>query len=215
MDAKFSILLNELKAWNEKVNLTAITEDKDILKKHFEDSLSVLKALPENTESIIDVGSGAGFPGLPIGISRPDIKITLLESVGKKVAWLEHIIKKLNLKNIKVLNGRAEDFGQNPDFREKFDVAVSRGVAELRVLAEYCLPFVKVGGLMIAQKNINSVEIDKAKNSLSVLGGAIEAIIPIHIDGLEDRQLIVIKKISETPKNYPRRAGMPAKKMIL
>jgi 16S rRNA (guanine527-N7)-methyltransferase len=210
----FETLLTELKAWNAHTNLTAIREDKDIIAKHFADSLSVLQAISNTAKNLIDIGTGAGFPGLPIAIMRPDIAVTLVESVGKKTAFIEHIKKTLALTNVTVINARAEDVAQLPEHREQYDVATARAVAELTTLSEYVLPFIKVGGIFIAQKNVGNDEIVSAENALHILGGKIERQIPITISGLSDRQLIVIAKIHATPKEYPRHSGIPAKKPL-
>ena len=212
--AQFSTFLDELKLWNERTNLTAIREDDDIIKKHFLDSLSVLSAIPKNTQTVIDVGTGAGFPGLPIAIAEPNISVTLLESSDKKVEFLKHIVSKLELKNVIVLSGRAEDGGKNLSHREKYDVATARAVANLATLAEYLLPFIRIGGKMIAQKSAETPEIDGAKNAIEILGGGNLQIIPIIIRDLEPRNLIVIEKIKSTPSEYPRRIGVPSKKPL-
>ena len=212
--SQFEKLMEELKAWNEHTNLTAIRDDEGIIKKHFLDSLSVIQAIPKEAKNLIDVGSGAGFPGLPIAIVRPDLSVTLLEASEKKVEFLKHAVSALGLKNASAVNGRAEDIGKNPEHREKYDVAAARAVAELKVLAEYALPFVKIGGIMIAQKSADSPELENSKNALEILGGSNPKLVPIEIQGLEPRQLVIISKTKPTPSEYPRRSGMPSKKPL-
>jgi 16S rRNA (guanine527-N7)-methyltransferase len=210
----FSTLLKELKAWNEHTNLTAIREDRDIIKKHFLDSITVIQAIPENTKTLIDIGSGAGFPGIPLAILRPYISITLVESVGKKTQFLEHCKKTLGLTNIVVLNNRAEIIAHEKNYREAFDCATARAVAALPILLEYAIPLLKVHGTFIAQKNIESDELTQAQHALEVLSAKIEKRIPISLPELQERELIIIKKISATPTDYPRRSGLVSKKPL-
>lgn len=211
---KFLLYKNLLKAWNEKINLTAIVEDKEIILKHFIDSLTIEKYILENS-SIIDVGTGAGFPGIPLKIVRKDIEITLLDSLNKRLFFLEAVKQNLKLENTKIIHGRAEDLGKNVDFREKYDIATARAVANLSVLSEYCLPFVKVGGLFICMKGSNIEEIDDAKKALEKLGGKIEKIEKIFLpDSDIERNIVIIKKIKNTPKEFPRKAGIPSKNPI-
>jgi 16S rRNA (guanine527-N7)-methyltransferase len=208
----------ELIAWNQKVNLTRIIEPEEIAVKHFLDSLSVCQALPDLTPgfSLIDVGSGAGFPGLPLKIVLPDIQLTLLESTGKKTAFLQHVVDALNLTGVTVLTARAEEAGQQPAHREQYDVAVARAVSALPALVEYTLPFVKVGGVAIIQKGQHPAEeVKKAANALEILGGQTRQILSVTVPGLDaERHLLVIDKHKPTPKQYPRRPGLPAKKPI-
>lgn len=206
----FATFLHELKAYNDHTNLTAIRDDAGIIKKHFLDSLTVLSAIPKNATSLIDIGTGAGFPGLPIAIMMPNLQVTLLESIGKKTTFLNQIVEKLNLQNVTVINGRAEDVISEKNLREQFDVAVARAVAELRMLVEYTLPFVKVGGIFIAQKSAGETEVAHAQNALTTLGGKIVKQIPLA----DDRQLIIIEKAKATPADYPRRAHIIAKKPL-
>ncbi|MCC2630635.1 MAG: methyltransferase GidB [Candidatus Paceibacter sp.] len=210
----FSNFLHELQTWNTHTNLTAIRADSDVIIKHFLDSLTVLQAIPQNTKKLIDVGTGAGFPGLPIAIMRPDILVTLVESVGKKTDFLAHSIKTLDLKNVNIINTRAEELAKDPTHRELYDVATARAVAELRVLAEYTLPFIKVGGVFIAQKTANTNEVELAKNALEILGSEIAQRISILIPQLSGRELIVIKKLHPTPPDYPRAVGQASKKPL-
>ncbi len=205
---QFEVLLHELIKWNEITNLTAITTPDEVITKHFIDSLSVAQAIPENAKLLIDIGSGAGFPGIPLKIALPHLHVTLLESVGKKTAFHKHIIKELNLKDIVAVHARAEELGVNHAYRESYDVVTARAVARLQTLAEYALPLLKIGGTLIAQKITSEAEIEDARNALETLGGEIETIVPIEIPGLPVRHLIVIKKIARTPKEFPRKPGV-------
>lgn len=207
--------MNLLLEWNEKVNLTAITEMDDVILKHFIDSITILKYLKEN-DNIIDVGTGAGFPGIPISIMNSSFNITLLDSLNKRIMFLDEVCKKLELKNIKSIHGRAEDFGQDNKTREKFDIAVSRAVANLATLSEYLLPFVKVGGICICMKGPDAEkEIEDAEFAIKELGGKIETIEKFMLpDSDMERNIILIKKIKETPKKYPRKAGTPSKQPL-
>ena len=211
-NAQFSTYLDELKSWNKRTNLTAIEEDNEIISKHFFDSLSVLRAIPENAGTLADVGTGAGFPGLPIKIARPNLKVTLIESVGKKVEFLKHIVQILKLEDVEVIQERAEEVGRDRRFREQFDVVTARAVAALPTLCEYALPLLRVGGVFVAQKGATpesgqagEEEILGAQTALEILGGKIVKKIPIYIEGVPARQLIVIEKIKPTPVEYPRR----------
>ncbi len=206
----------ELTAWNQRVNLTRITEREDVITKHFLDSLSCLRAVPKLPARVIDVGTGAGLPGLALKIAQPDIQLTLVESVGKKTAFLQHIVETLALENVTVLHARAEDVGRNPVHREKYGLAVARAVAPVRVLAEYLLPLLKIGGLMLAQKGTDpTAEVAAASNAFGILGGRHIQTIPVSVPNLDAaRHLVLVRKIKSTPKQYPRQAGTPAKKPI-
>jgi 16S rRNA (guanine527-N7)-methyltransferase len=211
---QFDIYLKELSEWNERTNLTAIKERSEVITKHFIDSLTLLQAIPAESRSFADIGSGAGFPGLPLKIMRPDLEMTLIEATSKKVEFLSHMIETLGLAGIQAVHGRAEEFAQMQEYREQFDMAAARAVAELSVLAEFALPFVKVGGTFIAQKNnisSTNAEIAHAESAIRLLGGEISRIIPIHIPALSDRSLVIIRKIAPAPAKYPRRSGMPSK----
>ncbi len=195
--------------WNEKINLTAITEDKEVALKHFADCLSVLNVRDIRGKSVIDVGTGAGFPGLVLKIAVPDIKLTLLDSLNKRINFLKTVCDELNLKDVECIHSRAEEGGQNPDLREKFDICASRAVARLNVLAEYDLPFVKVGGEMLALKGpAADEEIEGAKNAVKTLGGKVKEVkeITLPLSDLKHR-IVVIEKVRSTPKKYPRNAG--------
>lgn len=200
---RYSSLLRE---WNEKINLTAITEPDEIAVKHFEDSLTVFKAIdfPFNSR-VIDVGTGAGFPSVPMNIYRNDLQMVLLDSLNKRINFLNEVKSNLEL-NYETIHSRAEDGGNNLFLREKFDFAVSRAVANLSVLSEYCLPFVKVNGYFISMKGKDCQdEITQAKSAIAVLGGKIEKVINLNLSDDSSRTLIVIKKVKETPAKYPRK----------
>jgi 16S rRNA (guanine527-N7)-methyltransferase len=214
----FECYSRELIAWNQRVNLTGIVEPQEIVIKHFLDSLSICQVLPKTPVNLalIDVGSGAGFPGLPLKIVLPEIQLTLLESTAKKTTFLQYVVVTLNLSGVTVLTARAEEAGRRPGCRERYDVAVARAVAPLPVLAEYTLPLVKPGGLVILQKGQHPAdEIKAAANALGILGGKVSQIKPVAVPGLEaERHLVVIQKNKLTPAQYPRRPGLPAKKPI-
>lgn len=195
---------------NKVMNLTAITEEEMFHVKHFVDSLYVLNLFDfEENKTIIDVGTGAGFPAIPIKIARDDLKFTLLDSLRKRVDFLKDVIDELHLTDIKAVHERAEECTRTAEYREQYDYCISRAVSKLDTLAEFCLPFVKVGGYMIAMKG-KSDETDVGENAIKILGGKIEQTIDYKIDD-EDRSLVVIKKIKETPKKYPRGGGKPKK----
>jgi 16S rRNA (guanine527-N7)-methyltransferase len=202
--------------WNDKINLTAIVEDNEIIDKHFIDSLIINKYIKAN-HKMIDVGTGAGFPGIPIGIIRNDISITLLDSLNKRINFLNEIILNINLKNVKTIHSRAEDAANNNEYREKFDIAVSRAVASLPTLVEYLLPFVKEGGKCICMKGSNVEEELKSSNkAINILGGEIEKIEKIILPETDiERTIIVINKKCSTPNKYPRKAGIPTKEPII
>ncbi|WP_314621184.1 16S rRNA (guanine(527)-N(7))-methyltransferase RsmG [uncultured Selenomonas sp.] len=215
---KFAIYCRLLIEWNEKMNLTAITEPKEVAVKHMVDSLTALRGI-EDGESLrlIDVGTGAGFPGIPLKIVRPDMDLLLLDSLKKRVRFLETVVETLGFKGAACLHGRAEEAAREKGLRERFDVAVSRAVARLPVLAEYLLPFVRVGGRAIALKGLHSEEEAKeARRAAEILGGALIETIPVSLPGLSDRRaVLVMKKERATPKIYPRKAGTPAKEPLL
>ena len=203
--------------WNEFMNLTAITEYEDVMKKHFVDSLSLIKTYDVNKSvSVIDVGTGAGFPGLALKIAYPNLKVTLLDSLNKRINFLNHVIEQLGLEGVETVHGRAEDFAKPGKFREKFDVCVSRAVANMTSLSEYCLPFVKLGGEFISYKSEKmNEEMDNAKKAISILGGKFDRCEEFMLPESDIfRNLVVIKKVKETPKKYPRKAGLPTKEPI-
>lgn len=209
---RFDLYAKLLVEWNEKINLTAITDPDGIVLKHFVDSLSVFSAIniPEGAKSI-DVGTGAGFPGIPMLIARPDLKITLLDSTNKKLNVIRDILEKLDLQ-CEVLHTRAEEAGQNKTYREQYDFATARAVSNLRDLSEYCLPFVKKGGTFISMKSAKAEEeIAEGKNAIRILGGNIKEKKTFEIDEAGGRTIILIKKVSTTPPKYPRPSAKIAK----
>ena len=204
--------------WNEKINLTAITEERDVMIKHFLDSLSCVKASPlKDGVKIIDVGTGAGFPGIPLKVYYPDIQLTLLDSLNKRINFLKEVCQTLELNNVEFLHGRAEDYGNNKNYREKYDFAVARAVAGLNSLAEYCMPFVKVGGFFIAQKGPNiEEEIKQGQRAIKTLGGEIVEKIDIPLPFSDiTHNIVIIKKLKQTPTIYPRKAGTPTKSPLV
>lgn len=208
----FYDFMNLLIEKNKVMNLTGITEPKEVVLKHFIDSLTILKYINKN-DNIIDVGTGAGFPGIPLKIAENSLEITLLDSLNKRINFLNEVIEKINLYKVKTIHGRAEDFGQNFEYREKYDVAVSRAVAPLNILLEYMLPFVKVGGSCICMKGSNcDEEIENAKKTIEILGGKIEKIEKFNLPKSDNnRTICIIKKVQKTSKQYPRKAGIPTK----
>lgn len=213
---KFYYYMVLLIEWNKKINLTAITDEKEIVAKHFIDSLTISKYINENAK-IIDVGTGAGFPGIPLKIIRKDIDVTLLDALNKRLNFLNEVISELKLDQIKTIHFRAEEAGRNKEYRENFDIATSRAVAKLNILAEYLLPFVKVGGRCLCMKGNNiKEEIEESKKAIELLGGKIEKIEEFNLPNSNiGRSIIVIKKIKPSPLKFPRKAGTPAKEPIV
>lgn len=206
-----------LQEWNQKMNLTAITDSEEIAVKHFLDSLSGVRMIDfEKTESMIDLGTGAGFPGIPLKIMFPAMHVVLADSLKKRIGFLNSVIEQLELSNVSAIHGRAEDLARKSEYREQFDLCTSRAVANLAVLSEYCLPFVKMGGLFLSYKGTDvNPEIQEAKTAISRLGGTLEKTDIFTLPPNEDtRTLVLIKKTKETPKKYPRQAGTPSKKPI-
>ena len=215
--AALSVYEQELLDWNKKFNLTAIRDTEGIRTKHFLDSMSCALAWKDHPpRSLVDVGTGAGFPGIVLKILYPGMALTLIESVGKKATFCRHVVEKLALDGVELLTARAEDAGQMPLHREKYDWAVARAVANLPVLAELLLPLVRVGGAMLAQKGEGApAEAQSAEGAFRLLGGSLRQLIPVALPGVaEERTLVVVYKISATPPSYPRRAGLPAKKPL-
>jgi len=207
----------ELLDWNRRFSLTAIDTPDTIRIKHFLDSLTCLLVMRDRPmERVIDVGSGAGFPGLPIKIANPTIRLTLVDSVSKKTDFCQHVADKLGLENVEVIQGRAEELGQTPEHREKYDWALARAVAIMPVIAEYLLPLVRVGGGMIAMKGESApAEVHSAERALQLLGGNLKRLVPVTLPGVADeRYLVVVDKAVATPMQYPRRVGVPAKKPL-
>ena len=230
--AQFDLYYRELAAWNERLNLTAIVGYEAVQRKHFLDSLSCLLAFPTASRgagvpstmqlqhdthglSLLDVGSGAGFPGLPLKIMLPEAKVTLIESIGKKVAFLRHMIQILDLRDVEVIQGRAEEIAHQPSQRERYDVVAARAVAQLAVLSEYCLPFCRVGGRMIAQKGEDAqAETEQSRAAIERLGGRLVVVKPVDLGLGLDRYLVVMDKVGRTPDLYPRRVGVPSKRPL-
>lgn len=209
---KLDIYAEFLVEYNEKINLTAITDASEILKKHFIDSIVLLKyvSMPEKS-SLIDVGTGAGFPSVPLKLFRPDIKLTLLDSLNKRVEFLRQLCEKLDIE-AEFIHGRAEDFSKLPEYRERFDLSCARAVANMSLLSEFCIPFVKVGGSFISMKG-PSEDISEGENAVKLLGGEISDIIEYDLFG-EKRRIINVKKISQTPPKYPRNSSQIKKKQL-
>ena len=200
-----------LLTWNARFNLTAITEDRAVLIRHFIDSLTVLKVLPNRPLSLLDVGTGPGFPGIPLKMARPDLTVTVMDSTSKKVRFCAEVIQQLELTGIRALHGRAEEMAHQPQFREQFEVVVARAVAPLPTLVEYLMPFVRPGGLCIAMKGSDAEnEAAQAMRAIGVLGGRLSRVEPVQLPGLPDkRAIIVIEKVSPTLPIYPRQGGAP------
>ena len=203
--------------WNHVMNLTAITEYEEVVEKHFIDSLSIINAVDfSEIFNIIDIGTGAGFPGIPLKIAFPDINITLLDSLNKRVIFLNEVIEQLGLNNINAIHGRAEDYAKQKEYREQYDLCVSRAVANLSTLSEYCLPYVKINGLFIPYKSGDiDVELEKSEHAVSILGGVVSDVIRFQLPGTDiGRSFVKIKKIKSTGKKYPRKAGLPSKEPL-
>ena len=211
---QFRLYKELLQEWNEKINITAITNDVEVDIKHFLDSITIFKTQKiTKGKSIIDIGTGGGFPGVPIKIMEDGTDVTLFDSLNKRLIFLNEVISKLGLENIRTIHGRAEEYGIKEEYRESFDIATSRAVASLNILSEYCLPFVKVGGYFIAMKGPEvEEEIKGSENAIKVLGGKIEDKIDVKLPSSDiTHNLLIIKKISHTPTKYPRGGGKPKK----
>lgn len=215
MCKQFYQYMKLLLEWNEKINLTAITEENEVILKHFIDSLTINKYIEEG-ETIIDIGTGAGFPGIPLAITKMENKITLVDSLNKRINFLLKVKDALNLNNVEAIHGRVEEIGKNCNHREHYNVVTSRAVAKLNVLLEYMMPLVKVGGKCICMKGSNiDEEIEQSKKALNILGGEIIEVDKMVLPSTDiSRNIILIKKVRETPKQYPRKPGTPAKEPI-
>jgi len=212
---QFARYTDELLAWNAHTNLTAITDRQAIYVRHFLDSLALARFWGPPPATLVDIGTGAGFPGVPLKILHPPLAVTLIESVGKKTAFLKHLIAILGLEQVRVVTGRAETVGHDPGQRERYDVATARAVADLRVLAEYALPLLRVGGLLLAPKGAGAErEIEGARRAVALLGGTIEQVVPIELPGVEPRSLVVARKVAPTDPRYPRAVGIPARRPL-
>lgn len=223
MKEQFSKYYSILVEWNKVMNLTGITEYEEVYEKHFLDSICIVKAFSEKNVlpfhdniKVIDVGTGAGFPGIPLKIVFPDIEVTLLDSLNKRINFLNRVIEELSLSKIATVHGRAEDYARNSKFRSQYDLCVSRAVANLSVLSEYCIPFLKVGGSFISYKSGEvDEELNQAEKALSLLGGETESVLKFNIPETDiKRSFVIINKKKETPGKYPRKAGLPSKEPL-
>jgi len=215
---QFQKYYETLVEWNKVMNLTTITNYDEVVMKHFCDSLSIVKVCDMNQQMrLIDVGTGAGFPGIPLKIVFPQLEVVLLDSLSKRIKFLEQVINILEITEIYPIHGRAEDYAKRSEYRETFDLCVSRAVANLSVLAEYCLPYIRVGGIFISYKSGNiEQEVDNSGKNVDILGGRIDKVIKFNLLDTEiERSFIKIVKTRNTPKKYPRKAGVPEKKPIL
>lgn len=206
---------SQLLAWNIHTNLTAITTLEEVYVRHFLDSLVLAQYWGSSPSSLVDLGTGAGFPGLPLKILRPELELTLLDSVGKKTAFLSHVVAQLGLAGVRVITGRAEELGRNPRERERHDLVTARAVADLRVLAEYGLPLLRLGGRLLAPKGAAArEEAEAAQSALELLGGAIMSIERVELPGVTERALVVIEKVRPTSRRFPRAVGVPSRKPL-
>lgn len=215
---QFELYYRELINWNRKINLTAITGYEDVQVRHFLDSLTVVLATGQLSDGlrVMDIGTGAGLPGIPVKIAFPGIRLTLLEATGKKAGFLKHLKSTLSMEDMEIVTGRAEELGHDPDYRDKFDIVLCRAVAALPALVELGLPFCTSSGRMVALKkgNIDN-EIQESKKAIAMLGGRLSGMVPVNIEGLRDRRcLVVIDKVGATPAEYPRRPGLPTRRPI-
>ena len=215
--SQFMTYYDLLVEWNSFMNLTAITEFNEVIDKHFIDSLAICEYVDfKNGDSLIDIGTGAGFPGIPLKIVFPELRITLLDSLNKRIKFLDTVIESLGLENVETIHGRAEDFAKQQSYREKYDFVISRAVANLATLSELCIPFAKEDKYFISYKAEKcNEELEEAKKAISILGGKVEKQIEYKLPDTDmNRNLLLIKKVKSTPKKYPRKAGTPAKEPL-
>lgn len=211
---KFYIYMKEIINWNDKINVTAITDEKEFLVKHLIDSLTV-NGIVGSGESLIDIGTGAGFPGIPLKIANPDLNVTLIDSVNKKLNVIRDISERMNLNKLEIIHTRAEDLAMQKKYREKFDFATTRAVSRLNIIVEYMLPFIKIGGKAICMKGPNILEeLEESKKAIEILGGKIDKVEHILIDNEYERNIVIISKEKLTPKQFPRGKGKPSKEPI-
>lgn len=216
----FQTYYEELVEWNRRFNLTAITDYEGVQVRHFLDSLSCLLVLPraelQAGARVIDVGTGAGFPGLPLRIVCPGIRLTLVEATRKKVDFLEHLVRRLGITDVEIIHTRVEELAHRPAYREQYDWAVARALAEMPTLVEYLLPLVRIRGAILAQKGENApAEVHSAEEAIRILGGRVRRLVPVDLHGLaETRYLVIVDKVAATPEKYPRRPGMPEKRPL-